>query len=424
MKYQKIGLSNVSHISLVIAAISFGAFSAGWNFTYKSHFKGLGRCDDIAIADFNGDKRNDVVYSTGHVFLNKGGNPPSWEHVSGVFDESMGMWVGDLDNDGDMDIFAPKKDGTGYFVENADGKGKSWNKHAIFNMPEKLAEETRCVDINKDGKDDLAVMLRSGGPLYLLIQPSNAKSSWPSYKVGTASGDEGAVDFGDIDNDGDIDLFGQGYWYENDGNPAKADWKRHAHGGKAHKQRLGDINKDGKLDIIDGGRILFGPDFSNSKSMGPVPSGIYLHGLMPVDFDTDGDLDVMVGSFPWSGNSAPPVTIFENADGKGGSWKRHALSTGGAGHNAWCADLNGDKRPDIVGKHFDKNQSSFDVWYNTLTTAVSVAERRLKPVQKSALPYKYVTLNGRIASVYTYIRIAAPLIKVGHSEKAILKQSF
>lgn len=370
-----------------------------WEFAYTNHFQGLGRCDDVAVADFNGDGKNDVVFSTGHLFLNQGGSPPQWEHQSGVFDESMGMWVGDLDSDGDMDIFAPKKEGAGYFVENTDGQGTTWQKHVIFAMPEELAEESRVLDINKDGRDDIAVLLRSGGPLYLLLQPADAKTAWPSYNLGGAGGDEGTLDFGDIDADGDIDLFAQGFWYENDGTVAKNNWTRHSHPASAHKQRLGDIDKDGSLDIVDGGRILFGPSFTRSQTMGSVPASVYLHGLMPVDFDGDGDLDVFVGSMSGSQPPYPPVTIFENADAKGGQWVQHAMGASGAAHNGWCADLNGDARVDIVGKHWASDKSGFEVWYNTLGPVSTVPFNIATTLQQGSISRgssATFMLNGRV----------------------------
>jgi len=59
------------------------------------------------------------------------------------------------------------------------------------------------------------------------------------------------------------------------------------------------------------------------------------------------------------------VTIFENADGKGGKWIERIIATTGS-HNALVADINGDGMPDIVGCNFAEADNPLEVWYNDI----------------------------------------------------------
>jgi hypothetical protein len=96
-------------------------------------------------------------------------------------------------------------------------------------------------------------------------------------------------------------------WYENVGRPGKgAEWRKHVIGGEFHNA----------------------------------------FEAIAVDLDGDGDLDVPATS--WA-TPAGRVVWFENSGDATAKWKMHELKSNWARANQIiAADLNGDKRPDLV----------------------------------------------------------------------------
>jgi hypothetical protein len=115
---------------------------------------------------------------------------------------------------------------------------------------------------------------------------------------------------------------------------------------------IGDVNRDGHLDIVLAkgrhwglvDRVLLGDGrggFPSAYDLGPVSDKTYSSNL--VDIDGDGDLDVVI-----SNDRPDPKRIYLN-DGKGrfseaDTYGRPEWST----RNAAVADVNGDKKPDII----------------------------------------------------------------------------
>ena len=130
-----------------------------------------------------------------------------------------------------------------------------------------------------------------------------------------ANGSAPLVVIGDLDGDGDHDLVLQEHW------GAKLAWFE---------------NRDGK-GITWVTHMIAGPG-----APFPAKSRNILHGLLALDFDNDGDIDV------FSGENQGSLWIYENTDGKG-TLTEHLVATGPA-HEPRAADVDCDGDLDLVGK--------------------------------------------------------------------------
>jgi hypothetical protein len=106
------------------------------------------------VCDMNGDGQNDIVFADAEIpggkiwwMENLDGKGISWKRhdVPNADDVRRGayhsLYVGDLDGDGDFDIFTCEMEAVGgerpprwYIWENLDGKGGQWQEHVILDV--------------------------------------------------------------------------------------------------------------------------------------------------------------------------------------------------------------------------------------------------------------------------------------------------
>lgn len=214
-------------------------------------------------------------------------------------------------------------------------------------------------DIDSDGFPDIIIAgnLR-GGSLIWYRYPN-----WSKHLI-----DKGqfAVDMqvGDVDGDEDMDVIvSEAYeapskgkallWYENPlpkGDPTSDPWKRHVISSNApvdhyiHDVEVGDINGDGKLDVLvrHGKTVLYlqnSPDSWREKIVDFGSGAGDEEGMALADIDRDGHLDIVLNGY-WLKGPADPVRD---------NWTKHIIDPGWP-HKAKVAvaDINGDGRPDVV----------------------------------------------------------------------------
>src|SRR5688572_25139842 len=83
---------------------------------------------------------------------------------------------------------------------------RPWSRHIIDNAL-KGADGVRLVDVNGDGKLDVATGWEEGGGIRVCINPGAAKvkAKWPAVTVGKVGSPEDAV-LVDVDGDGNVDV--------------------------------------------------------------------------------------------------------------------------------------------------------------------------------------------------------------------------
>ena len=292
----------------------------------------------------------------------------------------------DIDGDGDLDIASGRN-----WYENP-----HWTKHADFrdgaetNGPETDDNSEFAMDVNFDGKPDVVSsgwMFMKGAFWY--ENPGNKEDVWTSQRIHQALNMEGVV-HGDIDGDGDEDILcnhwglvkGQGMtWLEH---IDRAPWfVEHVVGTKAdnHGNGLGDINMDGRLDIVTREGWYEQPQnvraaswpFHADYSFKPAKhrGGGASHPILVHDVDEDGLNDVLIGSSHAYGLAWLQQKI--DSDGKR-TFQTHWIDTEYSQvHTLALGDLNGDGKDDLVtgkrlfahhGSDIGAGEPLYAFWYD------------------------------------------------------------
>ncbi|NOY87524.1 MAG: CRTAC1 family protein [Deltaproteobacteria bacterium] len=224
----------------------------------------------------------------------------------------------DVDNDGYLDLYLAdygvgarnilyhnNGDGTFSDVTEAAGVGdRSWSWSGVF------------ADVNGDGFQDLYVVngrYPAGEPNHLYVNNGDGTFRDVSREAGVADGNWGlGAAFADIDNDGDFDLFVSNYvgpnkMYLNDGTGHFTDVSESsglADNGWGKGPSFGDVDNDGDMDLYEGDCKLANKMYlNNGKGVftdiaDEIPilknETVRTKGTAFADIDGDGDLDLYV----------------------------------------------------------------------------------------------------------------------------------
>lgn len=187
----------------------FTEVSADWGFAHESPTE---KGDTLAVADFNGDGKPDILYGAGRgmLFLNRDGKfvlraDSGLDFKTG----KIGPSLCDLDGDGRIDLFVPQIDGKCQLLRN-DGTGKFTDAAGTSGDLAKAipgAVSATWGDFDNDGKPDLIVCCLRGPNRYFKYTGKGAFSD--------RTGDIGltqrvfntqAAAFADLNGDGQLDL--------------------------------------------------------------------------------------------------------------------------------------------------------------------------------------------------------------------------
>ena len=183
-------------------------------------------------------------------------------------------------------------------------------------------------DVNGDKTDDFYVGGAANSPGALFVQSANgqfSRASQSAWDADKAYEDAGAAFF-DADGDGDLDLF-----VASGGNSAAA-------GQPVYQPRL--YKNDGKGNFTRAADAV--PQIFDSGSA-----------VVPFDYDNDGDEDIFIGGWCTPGSYPMPPTSHILRNDKGvftdvASEVAPAFSYCGMVHNIVFADLDGDKRAEMI----------------------------------------------------------------------------
>jgi hypothetical protein len=290
----------------------------------------------VAFADFDNDNDLDLVMTgldnesnpLGKVFLNQQGNFVEFESgISGLYNSAIA--IADYDLDGNLDIVMTGRNANGnatFLFRNTGSALFELIDAGFFNAGSD--GDLAWGDYNNDGYPDLVI---SGGWDTKLYR-NNGDGSFTEINSGLTFMNSPSISWGDCDNDGDIDLLmvgdagsvAEAFIYLNDQGTfsrLEADIEG-AVGGSA---RWGDFDNDGNLDILITGKdislvpVSYVYRNNGNKTFSFANAGLVGTALGPsdwIDYDNDGDLDIMLaGENAGCGNAS---TLLYNNDGVGG----------------------------------------------------------------------------------------------------------
>lgn len=281
----------------------------------------------VSAIDFNDDGWDDLTMTTGInrdllFYLNNGDGtftkiPPL---VSNTTDTRMPLW-GDIDNDGDKDLFVTSFSGADRLYENLGGlQFEDITEEAGLQINEACRTFGAAFgDYNRDGYLDLYVTPRESKDFPNLLYRNNGDNTFTEVGWETQAHDNFQLThqaiFADYNNDGEQDIYvanDRAYansMYLHNGQGAYEDISEESGTGIvvcAMNVGTGDFNHDGYMDIMvtnnasTGGNVFLRNNgdltFSDITSTVDVNDNYFCWGANFFDFDNDRDLDLYVSS--------------------------------------------------------------------------------------------------------------------------------
>lgn len=179
----------------------------------------------------------------------------------------MSLIASDVDGDGDLDVIASDRKGARrgcYWLENArTPQGVSWNVHPIGAVGQEVMFVV-LTDLDRDGLLDVLAAIRGGDFVYMR-RKSRSPIAWESFpiQIPPHAGNGKAVNVGDINLDGKPDIVftcegsdGKScvMWMSYRRSPTDYVWDAHdisgAEGSKFDLVQLLDLDGDGDLDVM------------------------------------------------------------------------------------------------------------------------------------------------------------------------------
>jgi len=344
--------------------------------------RSAGRPQMTVGADLDGDGDTDLLSVSDlddkvawYENLDGQGNFSEQHHISStVFGADLVQAI-DIDNDGDMDVFAGGSDSDLLvWYENIDGLG-TFGPETVVDASILNIQELRAADM--DGDNDLDLVVAGD------IGPNNPPVNWyentdgqgafgPKIAASLMTSDRLSIHVDDVDADGDMDILsgtsGGLFFHENtDGQGLFVSDLRLDQSGFTNWRaiRMTDVDNDNDLDILAAqfNNVFL---FENIDGLGTfaeeervVENLGELTDLELRDLNLDGDLDIVIGSdgddtvywaenLPGAFNYGPPEVLAENLLGL---------------YHLGMVNINGDSRLDFVTSYI----SGFTIaWFENL----------------------------------------------------------
>jgi len=333
---------------------------------------------DVAMGDLDGDGDLDVFIARNGpdmIWFNDGNGSYSQGGQTFGTSYSVAVALGDLDGDGDLDVVTIKDEATSLVIWINQGGVQGGTMGTFLsngqtNIGDDLPGDLALGDV--DGDDDLDIFLARiiGRPAQIWL--NNGSGQFTNSGQSLVNNSSSGVVVGDLDEDGDLDALTADdsvlrYWVNQGGlqggtEGVFADSGQVLPTALSISLALGDIDRDGDLDVVTASvnqGIRLWLNQGGVLTAGALLGPNNNRHVTLVDVDVDGDLDLFVAR-----NGAN--TIWLNQGGTQQGTVGQFLDSGQQmGNNfspaAALSDIDGDNDPDAIVANFS---DATEVWRN------------------------------------------------------------
>ena len=316
--------------------------------------------EGCAVADVNRDGQLDVIAGRNwYAAPDFAARPLRLIEDWNGYVQSNGDLAWDVNGDGWVDVisgsFVPTEL-SWYQNPGAEGlaKGQTWRRHLLAETQLSENEGTFLHDI--DGDKVPEIVINSWNPKNPLVAWQLTKDAagrpTATRRVIGATGNSHGIGFGDVNHDGREDILVGTGWYERPaGDPFAADWTLHADwqlDEPGSPMAVRDLNGDGRNDVVWGKGHDFGLFWRESLPAGSNGRPAWRehavdktysqnHAFLWADIDGDNEDEMIAGMRKWAhngkdpGDDRPPALYYYDWNRTTRTFERHLIEDGRVG---------------------------------------------------------------------------------------------